>query len=125
MRSDGGFYLISVLPSGSKSLASVTANFSLPYFTLSVALNILLTLLLAGHLIVHSRRLRKMQISRSNHGSLYQDIVTVLIESCALFALVSILFIGPYGAGRFVSDIFLAVLSQVQVGTLVLPRPNG
>jgi hypothetical protein len=43
----------------------------------------------------------------------------MLIESSALYAVTSLLFIGPYAANNYASDIFLPILAVVQVGIFV------
>jgi hypothetical protein len=94
----------------------ITVNFGLPYFTISVGLNVLLTLMISVRLILHSRNIRGAMGSTTGVSSLYRTIVTMLIESSALYAVTSLLFIGPYAAHNYASDIFLPILSQVQVG---------
>lgn len=95
----------------------IAVNFGLPYFTISVGLNILLTLMISARLILHSRNIRGAMGSTSGVSSLYKAIVTMLIESSALYAITSILFIAPYAAKNYASDIFLPILAEVQVGT--------
>ena len=90
-------------------------DFGLPYFTISVSLNVLLTLMITIRLILYSRNIRGDMGARIGVSSLYRTTVTMLIESSALYAVTSLLFIGLYAAHNYVSDIFLPVLAQVQV----------
>ena len=85
----------------------------LPYFSISLSLNTLLTLMITTRLILHTRSIRTAMGTRS--GGLYKAIVTVLVESCALFAVNSILFIGLWGAHNYAERIFRSTLSQTQV----------
>lgn len=94
----------------------VAVNFGLPYFTISVGLNVLLTLMISVRLILHSRNIRGAMGSTSGVSSLYKAIVTMLIESSALYAVTSLLFIGTYASNNYASDIFLPILAEVQVG---------
>lgn len=87
------------------------ASIGVPYLSVSVSLNILLTLLMVVRLILHSRSTKNVV----GGGGLYNAVVTMLIESSALSAVVSVLFIGPWGARSWVADIFLPTLVQVQV----------
>ncbi|KAG7097817.1 hypothetical protein E1B28_005135 [Marasmius oreades] len=96
---------------GSNLWAGIAVNFALPYFVLSVALNIMLTLIISFRLLWHSH---KYNLSASSNG-VYKRIVSMLVESCALYSLFSILFIGTYAAGNYESDLFLPILSQVQI----------
>ena len=48
-------------------------------------------------------------------NGLYKTIITVLIESSALYAVNSLLFVAPWGAKSHVADIFLPILAETQV----------
>lgn len=48
-------------------------------------------------------------------SGLYETIITVLVESCAIYAVTSLLFVVPWGAKSHVADIFLPILAEVQV----------
>jgi hypothetical protein len=113
--------LSSLLPSPTQVWNGSTVDFGLPYFTISVSLNVPLTVMISIRLILHSRNIRGGMGARTGVSSLYRTIVTMLIESSALYAITSLLFIGPYVAHNYASDIFLPVLAQVQVGFFILP----
>ena len=72
-------------------------------------------------LVLHMRIIRTTKGSPSVHSGLYKGIVTMLIESSALYAVNSLLFIGPWGAGNHASDIFLPILAQTQVRAFLRP----
>lgn len=99
---------------GSSLWSGVTVNFGLPYFTIECSLNIFLTLLIAGRLFYHSRNFSKL-VPDSKSPTIYSNVITMVVESCAIYAVTSLLFIGPYAANNYASDIFLPLLSQVQV----------
>ncbi|KAF9646468.1 hypothetical protein BDM02DRAFT_3012112 [Thelephora ganbajun] len=100
---------------------SVAINFGLPYFSISLSLNILLTLMIVGRLILHSRNIRNAMGVPAGASGLYRAIVTMLIESSALYAVNSLLFVGPWGANSHVADIFLPILAETQVRAFYLP----
>jgi len=106
---------------GSSLWSGITVNFGLPYFTISVGLNVILTLMISARLILHSRNIRGAMGSTTGASSLYRAIVTMLIESSALYAITSLLFIGPYAANNYASDIFLPILAEVQVSIRLTP----
>ena len=89
-------------------------NLGLPYFSISLALNILLTLMIVIRLILHNREVRTAT-GLTEAGGTYKNIVTMLVESSALYAVTSLLYIGPWGAGNHAADIFLPALCQIQV----------
>ena len=68
-------------------------------------------------LLLHSRDIRLATGTPAGVGRLYKTIATVLIESSALYAVNSLLFIGPWVAGNHTSDLFLPILAQTQVRT--------
>jgi len=94
---------------------NVAINFGLPYFSISLSLNILLTLLIVARLAMHSRNIRNAMGAPAGASGLYQTIITVLVESCTLYAVTSLLFVAPWGAKSHVADIFLPILAEIQV----------
>ena len=95
---------------------SVAISFGLPYFSISVSLNILLTLMIVVRLTLHNINIRNTMGAPAKTSSLYQAIkaiVIMLVESSALYAVNSLLFIGPWGAGSHVADIFLPILAEI------------
>jgi len=101
---------------------SIAINFGLPYFSISISLNVLLTLMIVIRLALHSRNIRSAMGSPVGISGLYKAIVTMLIESSALYAVNSLLFIGPWAAGNHAADIFLPILAETQV-CVFLRRP--
>ena len=97
---------------------SLGANFGIPYYSITVALNVLLTVIIATRLILHGKNIRNALGSPAGVGGLYKAIVTMLVESSALYAVTSLLFIGPWAAQSWAADIFLPVVAQVQVRPL-------
>jgi len=97
----------------SSILNSLGSKTGVPYFAISISLNILLTLLIVFQLVTHGRNIRNAV--GAGAGGVYKAIVTMLIESCALYAVSSILFIAPWSVNSWVADIFLPILAQNQV----------
>jgi len=89
-------------------------NFGIPYYSISFALNVLLTPMIVGRLILHSRRIRKVMNAPVKVNGLYKTIVTSLIESCAIYSVTFLLFIGSWAAKSPAVGLFLPILVQVQ-----------
>ena len=85
---------------------------SLAYFSISLSLNILLTLMIVIRLIIHTRNTRNA-LGIAGVGGLCKTVVTMLVESCALYAVSSLLVLGPQSSA--VRDIFIPTLSETQV----------
>jgi len=87
----------------------------LPYFTISTALNVLITTMVSIRILAHRRVIRRAAGPDFTNSVPYASIVAILIESSALYSVVAIVFIGGYASNSFVSNIFLGILAQVQV----------
>lgn len=94
---------------------SVDINLGLSYFSISVSLNVILTLMIVTRLILHSRNIRNAMGTAARATRLYKTVVTMLIESSAIYAASFLLYIGPWGANSSVSDIFFPLLAETQV----------
>ena len=95
---------------------SVVATFGLPYISISMSLNILLTLMIIIRLILHTKNIRTAMGGTGISG-LCMAIITMLFESCALYAMSSLLVIAPWVAGYHDVILLLPILSQTQVRT--------
>jgi len=103
------------------------SKFGVPYISISVSLNILLTLMIVIRLILHGRQIRTATGSLAGISGLYKTISAMLIESCALFTVSSLLVVGPLAAyiysitlniwivGGSVVEIFFPILAEIQV----------
>ena len=102
-------------------------NFSLSHLSISVSLNILLTLMIVIRLVLHGRKIRTATGSLAGISGLYNTASTMLIESCALFSITSLLVVGALAAviygftpnisliGSFIAEIFFPILAEIQV----------
>ena len=94
------------------SWSSIALNFNYPYFSIALSLNLLLTLMVVARLAIHSKNVRN--VTGQPAGAI-RLCITILIESCALYAASFMLFIGPWGAQSRVAQIFYPMLSETQV----------
>ena len=101
-------------PSGTIQNTSPVA-FGLPYFLISLPLNVLLTLMIVVRLVLHSRRTRNTTGALARIGGVYRTVATMLIESSALYAMSSLLVIGPLVAKHWAAVMFLPILAETQV----------
>ena len=94
-------------------------QFGAPYFSVSFALNIVLTAMITIRLTVHGRNIRNAMGDAAGTGGLYKATVAIIVESYALFAVVVLLFMGTWAAKSFVQYIFLQILAQMEVRTIL------
>ena len=95
-----------------------------PYYSISLSLNIPLTLMIVVRLILHARNIRTA-LEGTGIGGLCKAIITMLIESCVLYAVSSLLVIAPWGASSRIAYTFLPILDQTQVRAFPWPRSLG
>jgi hypothetical protein len=107
----------------SETWNSFQINLGLSYFSISVSLNVVLTLMIVTRLILHSKNVRNAMGAATTVTGLYKTIVTMLIESSALYAASFLLYIGPWGANSDISDIFFPILAEIQVRAWCLHYP--
>ena len=94
---------------------SLAASTGIPFYAISISLNGLLTLMIVVRLILHRKNIRTAMGSAKGTGGLYKAIITMMIESSALYTVNSLLFIGPWSDGSWLADIFLPILAETQV----------
>lgn len=92
-----------------------------PFYSISLSLNVLLTLMISIRLILHSRDIRNALGPLVKADRLYTTIVTILVESSALYAVNSLLYIGPWYAGNLLASIFITPLTVTQVRATITP----
>ncbi|KAL1708964.1 hypothetical protein EV121DRAFT_253474 [Schizophyllum commune] len=90
----------------------------LTYFSLSLAVNLLLTLLIVGRLLSLSNQVTRML--GSQHARTYTSVAALLVESAAPYAVANLIFIVTYGIGSPGSNVVLPVLSQIMCTSSVL-----
>ena len=89
---------------------------AIPYFSISLSLNIILTLMIVIRLTLHARGVRTA-MGGTGSGGLCKAIVTMFIESCAMYSVISVLVLAMIGVGSSVLNIFMLILAQTQVRT--------
>jgi len=84
----------SALP-GALFFSRKAINFGLPYYTISIALNVILTSGIVGRVIYFERRLSSTLQSESMR--VYTGVASILIESAALYSIIGTMMLIPYG----------------------------
>ncbi|KAJ7074778.1 hypothetical protein C8F01DRAFT_1225195 [Mycena amicta] len=92
--------------------AGLSIQFGTAYWSLSISLNILLTLLITGRIMLLRRRIRSSL--GTQHTQKYFSAVAMLVESAALYAIVGLIFIITYARSSTVQNLIFPPLGQVQ-----------
>ena len=112
----GLMWLLQISSSGPFENSSI--NWTIPYFTLSLSLNILVTIAIVLRLLVYRHRIAG--VLGSSHGSQYTSIAAMIVESAAIYSVFSICFLIPFALNSSISQIFLQALGQVQTSSTLL-----
>lgn len=92
--------------------STTTVNFGIPYWSISVSLNVLVTSLIVAKLYFIRRRTRA--VLSTHHSRTYTSVAAMLVESAALYSATALLFIITYARNSQIQNLVLPVLGQVQ-----------
>ena len=90
-------------------------HYGAPYFSITFSLNVLLTLMIVTRLILHRKKIRISMGATAGVAKLYKAAVTMLVESCALYVVTFLLFVGAWASGSILQYFFLQIFAQTQV----------
>ena len=101
--------------SGPEADTTTWGNFNISYISISLSLNILLTLMIVMRLILHSRSFRKAIGASGGSSDLYTTVAAMIIESYALYATVLLLYVICWAANSWATLAFTKVPGTAQV----------
>ena len=96
--------------------STISVNLAIPYWSISIVLNVMLTLCIAGRLV--HMRLQLRRIIGEEPMTPYVSVSAMLIESASLYSINGIIFIVSYGINSPVQNLALPLLGQTQVSFL-------
>ena len=109
-----------MLPYQSRKATGIAWS-ALPRFSISLSLNIILTVVIAVRFVLHAKNTRTA-LGIPGISGLCKAIDVMPIESCAIYAVSSFLLVGTLGAGSPVSNLFTPTFIEAQVGAFPEPR---
>ncbi|TFK55495.1 hypothetical protein OE88DRAFT_626895 [Heliocybe sulcata] len=104
--------LTTIQASRSGLLEASTHDFSVPFWSLGMALNLLLTVLLVSRLLYMRHRITTTL--GNEYGETYTSIAAMVVESALPYALVSLVFVILYGMQNTAANLFIPLLAQVE-----------
>ena len=118
------FLTISFIYQGSRPVSVVTqyvaiADFGKAYYSISLSLDVLLTLMIVARVALHSMEFRNAMGSLVRSNKVYKALATILVESCALYTVSYLLFLGPWASSSPVCDAFFPMLAANQVRAIL------
>jgi len=106
------FIIQTSLPNGSL-WANGEINFALPYFVLSVSVSVIATALMLWRVLSFKKRVQ--QVLGADQSAPYTSVSAILVESCALYATFSLIFIVLFAINHPIQYVFLSALANVQI----------
>jgi len=106
----GVFFLLQL--SAASPLVQTDLNWTIPYISISLALNILVTIAIVLRLLVIRHRITS--VLGPTHGSQYTSIAAMIVESASLYSLFAVFFLIPFGLNSAISAIPLQTIGLVQ-----------
>ena len=105
------------------AVTSTTDWSAIPYYSITLSLNVILTLMIVVRLVLHTRNTRAA-LGITGIGGLCNAVITMLIESCALYAAGLLPVIGSWAARNPITNFFLLVSPQTQVRAFARSRSS-
>lgn len=100
---------------GDLTSSAASLNIDTSYTSICLSLNVILTLMIVARLILHSRNIRRATGTSDGTAGLYTTIVTMLVESYALYAASLVFYIVPWALESWVVSIPAKILGPIQV----------
>ena len=85
------------------------------YYSIALSLNVLLTLMLITRLVLHSKNIRSVMGTQDGASGLYKTIITMLVESGALYAASFVLLVGSWAGQSLVELVTFQIIPEIQV----------
>lgn len=92
--------------------------FDVPFFSISFALNILVTILIVARLILKKKKIQNAMSGTVDIGGSYMAIIAIIVESYAICAIAVTLYLATWGARSPLQCVFLQIIAQMQVRTI-------
>ncbi|KAH7928341.1 hypothetical protein BV22DRAFT_1044714 [Leucogyrophana mollusca] len=111
----GGIMLLASVVSSPAQDATGWMSFSFlfPYLSVSLAINVIVSILTAGRLLYHRRRISR--VLGPGHGALYTSFAAMIVESAAVYSVVSLLYLIPYAVNSPLANAFMQILGEAQI----------
>ncbi|TDL29699.1 hypothetical protein BD410DRAFT_833964 [Rickenella mellea] len=96
---------------GASLWTHTTVSFAVPYWSLSLSLNLVVTLLITTRLLM--MRSKVIEVLGPEHSKTYTSVAAMMIESAAPYSVTGLIFIICYARNSFVQNLVLPVLGQI------------
>ena len=109
-----GVLLLIQLSHSSPWGSASSINWIIPFFSMSLAFNIIVTIAIVGRLYYFRRSMLSI-FPGNSHGDHYTNIAAIFVESSVITAAFTLLCLVPLVRGSAVANVFLQPLGEIQV----------
>ncbi|KAH7910908.1 hypothetical protein BJ138DRAFT_48492 [Hygrophoropsis aurantiaca] len=109
----GCLWLVIVSSPAQDATGWMSFSFLFPYLSVSLAINVIISILTAGRLLYHRRRI--LHVLGPGHGALYTSFAAMIVESAAVYSVVSLLYLIPYAVNSPLANAFMQILGEAQI----------
>ncbi|KAG2039752.1 hypothetical protein BDR03DRAFT_991702 [Suillus americanus] len=113
-----GIMFLLQVTSNSPYFSSTNINYTVPYLSLSLALNIIISIVIVLRLLTYRHRISK--VLGSSYGTQYTSIAAMIVESAALYSAFSVAFLTLFLLNNPISAVFIQSFTQVQIIAMLL-----
>ncbi|KAH7883042.1 hypothetical protein F5I97DRAFT_1815368 [Phlebopus sp. FC_14] len=109
----GSLWVVIVSRPAQSGSGWMSFTFLFPYLSVSLAINIFISLLTVLRLMYHRSRISK--VLGPAHGKIYASFAGMIIESASVYSICSLLYLIPYGANSPLANSFMQILGEAQI----------
>jgi hypothetical protein len=106
------FLIVELSRPGITLWSTISINLAIPYWSISIGLNVIITTFIAGRLLYMRSRIQR---AIPGGGKDYVSITAMLVESAALYTVNGLFFLISYATNSPIQNLTLPLLGQTQV----------
>jgi len=110
----GTIWVLQSSQPGLSFYSKIPMAFGTAYYSISIGMNVILTLLITGKLLVYRRRFKNASGAAHNPANFYTSLLTIFVESAALYSTFAICFLVSYAISNPLNQIFLGFTTAAQ-----------
>lgn len=110
----GTIWVLQSSQPGLSFYSKIPLAFGTAYYSLSIGMNVFLTLLITGKLLLYRHRFKNTSTSSTDPVQFYTSLLTIFVESAALYSTFAICFLISYGINNPINQVFLSFTTAAQ-----------
>ncbi|KIJ64812.1 hypothetical protein HYDPIDRAFT_40011 [Hydnomerulius pinastri MD-312] len=109
----GSLWVVIVSRPAQSGSGWMSFSFLFPYLSVSLAINIFISILTVLRLMYHRSRISK--VLGPGHGTIYASFAAMVVESASVYSICSLLYLIPYAVNSPLANSFMQILGEAQI----------